>query len=49
MVDADLMEGELELTIARLFANPEAPYVHAQLRQARCYAARNRSGVRRRE
>jgi hypothetical protein len=40
MVDADLIEGELELTIARLFANPEAAYIHAHYAKRGCYAAR---------
>jgi hypothetical protein len=40
MVDADLTEGDLEPTIARLFANPEAAYIHAHYAKRGCYAAR---------
>jgi Protein of unknown function (DUF1203) len=40
MVDADLVEGDLEPTIARLFANPEAAYIHAHYAKRGCYAAR---------
>ena len=40
MVDADLIEGDLEPTIARLFANPEADYIHAHYAKRGCYAAR---------
>jgi hypothetical protein len=40
MVDADLIEGDLEPTIARLFGNPEAAYIHAHYAKRGCYAAR---------
>ena len=40
MVDADLIEGDLEPTIARLLANPEAAYIHAHYAKRGCYAAR---------
>jgi hypothetical protein len=40
MVDADLIEGDLEPIIARLFANPEAAYIHAHYAKRGCYAAR---------
>jgi uncharacterized protein DUF1203 len=40
MVDADLIEGDLEPTIARLFANPDAAYIHAHYAKRGCYAAR---------
>jgi Protein of unknown function (DUF1203) len=40
MVDADLIEGDLKPAIARLFANPEAAYIHAHYAKRGCYAAR---------
>jgi Protein of unknown function (DUF1203) len=40
MVDAELIEGDLKPTIARLFANPEAAYIHAHYAKRGCYAAR---------
>jgi hypothetical protein len=40
MVDADLIEGDLEPIITRLFANPEAAYIHAHYAKRGCYAAR---------
>ena len=41
MVDADLISGDgLKPTIERLFANPEAAYVHAHYAKRGCYAAR---------
>jgi hypothetical protein len=40
MVDADLTEGDLEPTIARLFGNPEAAYIHAHCAKRGRYAAR---------
>jgi hypothetical protein len=41
MVDADLVSGEdLKPTIERLFANPEAAYIHAHYAKRGCYAAR---------
>ena len=40
MVDADLIEGDLKPAIARLFANPEADYIHAHYAKRGCYAAR---------
>ncbi|HEY5205724.1 MAG TPA: DUF1203 domain-containing protein, partial [Roseiarcus sp.] len=40
MVDADLTEGDLEPAIERLFANPEAAYIHAHYARRGCYAAR---------
>ena len=41
MVDADLISGDgLKPTIERLFANPEAAYVHAHYTKRGCYAAR---------
>jgi hypothetical protein len=41
MVDADLTGGgDLKPAIARLFANPEAAYIHAHYAKRGCYAAR---------
>ena len=41
MVDADLADGrDLEAAIERLFANPEAAYIHAHYAKRGCYAAR---------
>jgi hypothetical protein len=41
MVDADLVSGEdLKPVIERLFANPEAVYIHAHYAKCGCYAAR---------
>jgi hypothetical protein len=41
MVDADLISGDdLKPTIERLFANPEAAYIHAHYAKRGCYAAR---------
>ena len=41
MVDADLISGDgLESTIERLFANPDAAYIHAHYAKRGCYAAR---------
>jgi Protein of unknown function (DUF1203) len=41
MVDADLTTGDgLKPTIARLFDNPEAAYIHAHYAKRGCYAAR---------
>jgi hypothetical protein len=40
-VDADLISGDgLEPTIERLFANPDAAYIHAHYAKRGCYAAR---------
>jgi hypothetical protein len=42
MVDADLViaGGDLEPTVERLLANPEAAYIHAHYAKRGCYAAR---------
>jgi hypothetical protein len=41
MIDADLTSGgDLEPTIDRLFASPEAAYIHAHYAKRGCYAAR---------
>jgi hypothetical protein len=41
MIDADLTSGgDLKPAIERLFANPEAAYVHAHYAKRGCYAAR---------
>jgi hypothetical protein len=41
MVDRDLVDGrELEGTIARLFADPRAAYLHVHFAAPGCYAAR---------
>ena len=41
MVDADLTGGgDLKPAIERLFANPEAAYIHARYAKRGCYAAR---------
>ena len=41
MVDADLAaEGNLKPSIERLFADPEAAYIHAHYAKRGCYAAR---------
>ena len=42
MVDADLViaGGDLEPTVERLLANPEAAYIHAHYARRGCYAAR---------
>jgi hypothetical protein len=41
MVDADLTGGgDLKPAIERLFANPEAAYIHAHYAKRGCYAAR---------
>jgi hypothetical protein len=41
MVDADLTGGgDLKPAIERLFANPEADYIHAHYAKRGCYAAR---------
>ena len=42
MVDADLViaGGDLEPTVERLLANPEADYIHAHYAKRGCYAAR---------
>jgi hypothetical protein len=41
LADADLADGTaLEGLIARLFANPEAAYLHAHYAKPGCYAAR---------
>jgi hypothetical protein len=41
MVDADLTAGgDLKPAIERLFANPEAAYIHAHYAKRGCYAAR---------
>lgn len=41
MVDADLVDGrDIEPLIDRLFANPEASYLHAHYARRGCYAAR---------
>jgi hypothetical protein len=41
MVDADLTAGgDLKPAIDRLFANPEAAYIHAHYAKRGCYAAR---------
>ena len=41
MIDADVVEGvDVEALIERLFANPEAAYVHAHYAKRGCYAGR---------
>jgi hypothetical protein len=41
MIDADLVDGrEIEPLIERLFANPDAAYLHAHYAKRGCYAAR---------
>jgi hypothetical protein len=41
MIDADLTAGgDLKPAIERLFANPEAAYIHAHYAKRGCYAAR---------
>jgi hypothetical protein len=41
MVDADLTSGgDLKPAIERLFANPDAAYIHAHYAKRGCYAAR---------
>jgi hypothetical protein len=41
MVDADLTGGgDLKPVIERLFANPDAAYIHAHYAKRGCYAAR---------
>jgi hypothetical protein len=41
MLEADLVDGEaLESTIERMFANPEAEYIHLHNAKPGCYAAR---------
>ena len=41
MIDADLTGGgDLKPAIARLFASPEAAYIHAHYAKRGCYAAR---------
>jgi hypothetical protein len=41
MIDADLTGGgDLKVPIERLFANPEAAYIHAHYAKRGCYAAR---------
>ena len=41
MIDADLTSGgDLKAPIERLFANPEAAYIHAHYAKRGCYAAR---------
>ena len=41
MIDADLTGGgDLKPAITRLFANPEAAYIHAHYAKRGCYAAR---------
>jgi hypothetical protein len=41
LVEGDVCEGrELEVTIQRLFSNPEAAYLHAHYAKPGCYAAR---------
>ena len=40
LIDADVVEGrELESLIERLFANPNAAYIHAHFAKPGCYAA----------
>jgi hypothetical protein len=41
MIDADLVDGaQIEPLIERLFADPEAAYLHAHYAKRGCYAAR---------
>jgi hypothetical protein len=41
MIDADLTGGgDLKAPVERLFANPEAAYIHAHYAKRGCYAAR---------
>jgi hypothetical protein len=41
LIDADLAEGSmLEPVIGRLFASPQAAYLHAHYAKPGCYAAR---------
>lgn len=40
MLDADVVEGDVEGLIARLFANPDVAYIHAHNARRGCYSGR---------